>query len=385
MLILEIVLNNQLGGIGVRALHGAVRLRERGIETIFLVPDTAGDLDKLAKRHGFVAIRIPLTRPSLQIAKLGQTLRWFLGLPCAIGCIRRIIREHHVHVVHVNGLLNIEGAVAARSTGCPLVWHLANTVYPRWMVRLIVPYALRNAYVISISARVREYFVGTGSFRRNECVLHEPIDLELIHRTVAHPAGQRLRVQLNLPDSACVALAVGNITPLKGWHTLVEAASLLGRTDVDIRLVIVGAELQSHASYARGLRIRVGKLHLTDRVYFVGWRNDVLALLKEADLFVSASVCEGTPLAIMEAMASGLPILASAVGGVPDLVEEGQTGLLVPPNDARSLAIALQGLARNRILRERLGRAAAISAERYSIEKYVTGFERVLIAATSVL
>ena len=138
-----------------------------------------------------------------------------------------------------------------------------------------------------------------------------------------------------VPPAAHVVLTVGRLAPLKGLRYLLDAWSRVSSIP-DVYLVIVGngemeAELKAYAS----------TLGLDGRVVFAGFRSDVPSLLARADVFVLSSLWEGLPMAAVEAMAAGCPVVATAVGGTPEVVEDGVTGLLVPPEDAPALAEAL--------------------------------------------
>jgi glycosyltransferase involved in cell wall biosynthesis len=116
---------------------------------------------------------------------------------------------------------------------------------------------------------------------------------------------------------------------------------------------------------------------LADAVWLPGSRTDIAELMRGFDLFVLPSIAEGTPVTILEAMASGLPVVASKVGGIPEVVDEGATGLLVPPADARALAEAIAVYARDPALAARHGAAGRQRVERSnSIAAMVSGYAR---------
>jgi len=142
------------------------------------------------------------------------------------------------------------------------------------------------------------------------------------------------RSALGVPEDGFLWLAVGSLLPAKDYPTLLQAfAHIEGH---NARLVVAGG---GHLD--RELQLLCNKLQIQDRVEFLGLRNDIPELLHAADAFVSSSAWEGMPNAVMEAMAAGKPIVATEVGGVPELVEPNQTGLLVPPGQSRVLAKAM--------------------------------------------
>ena len=158
------------------------------------------------------------------------------------------------------------------------------------------------------------------------------------------------------PDGPPVVLAVGRLRAPKDFPTLVGAAGRLAPASARVRIVCDGPERAA-------LEAEVERRQGGADVELLGERDDVPRLLAEADVFVLPSRSEGMPLSVLEAMAAGLPVIASAVGGVPELVVDGVTGLLVPPADEAALAAALERVAGDADTRARMGEAARHRAE----------------------
>jgi glycosyltransferase involved in cell wall biosynthesis len=181
-----------------------------------------------------------------------------------------------------------------------------------------------------------------------------PEKLVLIHNGV-DPApllsakGERVREEFGL-GKALVLVMVGRLAPQKDPLTLLEACKLL---EADFRLMIVGdGELRGRAEAF------VSQNNLRDKVTFTGERHDIPEILAASDILVLASRWEGLPLVIIEAGIVGLPVVASAVGGVPELIEDGVTGFIVPPGNPQALADILQKLVGDARLRHKVGAAA---------------------------
>lgn len=158
------------------------------------------------------------------------------------------------------------------------------------------------------------------------------------------------------PSDATLIVNVGRLDRVKDQAGLIDAFSLLSRmqnvSQAKFRLAIVG-EGQEHGALQHLINTR----GLTDHVRLLGLRNDVPAILAEADVFALSSLAEGMPGVLLEAMAAGLPIVATSVGGVSDVVCDGETGILVPPQDSAALAAALGRYVCGVALRQRHGRA----------------------------
>jgi len=158
---------------------------------------------------------------------------------------------------------------------------------------------------------------------------------------------------LGLPKGTRLVGFIGRLAPEKGPDLFVRMARLLANDLHDVRFVLIG-----DGPMRKGLEKLATELAIASHVHFMGVRDDVEALLPGLALTVLTSHAEGMPLALMEAMATGLPVVATAVGGVPELVEHGYSGYLVPPGDPRGLADAVKELLASEPLRLRMGAAA---------------------------
>ena len=199
--------------------------------------------------------------------------------------------------------------------------------------------------------------------RRATTVVHG-VDLSLSDSLIARRAELRalVRSELAVDDDELLFMTVANLRPEKGYDVLLEAAKAIADCDLPIRFAAVGRGPLSAA-----LRARHVDLGLGDRFQFLGQRDDVLQLLAGADAFVLASRHEGLPVALMEATSVGLPIVASSVGGVPQVLDDEVDALLVPPGDPGYLAQAMKRLASDPELRDRLGRQAKIRSSMFDI------------------
>jgi glycosyltransferase involved in cell wall biosynthesis len=191
----------------------------------------------------------------------------------------------------------------------------------------------------------------------------------------------RARKMLGLESETLVVTAVGNLHPYKGHADLISA---LSRIAEDLpqpwRLLVAGSDRAGHELV---LRRMISEFGLDERVALLGHRDDVPEILTAADIHVMPSHEEGLPNSIIEAMASGLPIVASRVGGIPELVIEGENGLLVEPRDSASLAMALLALARDDDRRAVIGAAneARVRAQ-FSLDKSVLRYEELYESLT---
>jgi glycosyltransferase involved in cell wall biosynthesis len=185
------------------------------------------------------------------------------------------------------------------------------------------------------------------------------------YRPAAPGECQAMRRELGVPGDALVLMAVGSLKPLKGFDAMIRAATPVLRSRQDARLVLVGDGPQRDQLHtlAHGQGI-------ADQVVFTGLRDDVHAVLRAADVLVLSSRTEVLPTVVLEAMATGLPVVATRVGGVPEIVEHERNAIIVPPDDEASLQAALERVAASPELRRTLGaRGRAIVETRFRLER----------------
>jgi sugar transferase (PEP-CTERM/EpsH1 system associated) len=276
------------------------------------------------------------------------------------------LRRSRIDIVHThNPQPLIYGALASRLAGARAV-HTKHGANPDGGRRL----QLRRAAARLVGAYVAVSQTTAEIARKNQEVperkLHtidNGIDLSRFHPDPAARAA--IRAELGIPETAWVAGTVGRLAPEKDQKLLIDA--LMPRLSQEVQLIIVGdgSERAALTRHARGNRF----------VHLVGARKDVPRLLAALDVFVLSSRTEGLPLVIPEAMAMGLPVVSTAVGGIPTVIDEGRTGFLVPAGDAAALGAALARLASDRALADtcgRLGRETALA--RYSRERMVRDY-----------
>ncbi len=178
------------------------------------------------------------------------------------------------------------------------------------------------------------------------------------------------RAANGVPARTTVLTCVGRLAAQKNLGALLEAFATMG--DLDAVLLLAGAGPQRAA-----LEAVAERLGIAERVRFLGVRRDVPDLLAATDVFVLPSLWEGNPLGILEAMAAGVPVVATRVGGVPEFVRDGETGILVPPADVHALGAALRRIATDAPLRSALGaRARRVAADRFDIGRMIAEYER---------
>ena len=200
-----------------------------------------------------------------------------------------------------------------------------------------------------------------------------------VETSVAKRPREETRKSFGIDETEIVGTIVARIDAMKGHDTLLEACATLKRRNKEFTLLIVGDGVE------RGNRERLScELNLPpDKVRFLGFRNDVPDILSASDFFLLPSLTEGLPLSVLEAMSHGLAVVATNVGGIPELVQEGVHGLLVPPKNQSSLANAIEQILMNPALRREMGRLGFSRVQKEfsfdaMMEKYSERYEQVL-------
>ena len=289
--------------------------------------------------------------------------------PAAFIRLVRLLQRERPDVVHTFLIVaGIYGRFAAFAAGVPLVLAAEQNVYarkPRRHALMERALACRTYRVVACCDVVGRFYQQQVGIPRSK--------IDVIYNAVRFGPRPRLtdtetaRFALRLPPDALVLGTLGRLTEQKGQRTLLQAIATLSRDLPDLVLFLAGA-----GPLREALEAEAARLGLADRVRFLGVRRDRATLYAAMDVFVLPSRWEGLSLALVEAMGAGRAIVATNVGGNPEVVHDGQTGLLVPPDDPTALAGALGKLARDRALRTSLGDAAAVDARaRFSIDQHV--------------
>jgi glycosyltransferase involved in cell wall biosynthesis len=221
---------------------------------------------------------------------------------------------------------------------------------------------LKNERLIAVSQASYDA-LPTALQRRATTVVHG-VELSRADGLVARREEMRARTrsELGVAENEMLFMTVANLRPEKGYDVLLDAARLIADRGLPIRFAAVGRGPLDSALHARHVELALG-----DRFQFLGQRDDVLELLAGADAFVLASRHEGQPVVLMEATSVGLPIIATSVGGVPQVLDDGVDALLIPPGDAAKLAGAIEQLVSDPQLRARLAHNALRKSAQFDI------------------
>lgn len=296
-----------------------------------------GWLNAQLKERGFHTVIIPQRR--------GLDLGWIYK------CIK-LIRQKHVDLLHAHEFtMNVYGSIAAWSTGIPAITTVHGKAYyvNNWRRRLAYRFVARtSARMVAVSEDIRRYLMERVGVRSDSLItIYNGIDSK---QFASSEDRVRIRKELGISETAPAIGTIGNLYPVKGHTDLLKAAAQVVRMFPESVFLIVGrGDLLSR------LQIEAGELGLANNVMFIGFREDIPALLQAMDLFVLPSLSEGLSLSLLEAMAAGKPVVATTVGGNPEVISHGETGFLVPPGHPESLSSRIILLLQDQPLARKFG------------------------------
>jgi glycosyltransferase involved in cell wall biosynthesis len=336
--ICNLLFDDRYGGPQKTAIDVAKVLSGEGVETLLCLPTGSGNAADIAGKEGIQVRRIPFQRIP-HPRRILRFFRWIGLLPHDVWLFVRLFRHEKPDVVLLHGSLFLAPALAACLTRRPLIWRLEDTVVPRpfatvlgWIISL-----LAQRVIVVADAVGKHYGIARTSYE----IVYPPA------------ANQLFNVRSSrLQDTATYRIGtIANWNPLKGLEYLVQAmAQVCQQTKMEVELILAGAKLSSHSSYALSIEILIEQLGLKRNVRHLGFINSPVQVLKHVDIFVLSSISEGAPNVIAEAMAAGVPVVASDVGGIRELLfadPDQPAGVVVPPRDPSSLAHAILRLLEN--------------------------------------
>ena len=354
-----------IGGPSLHVIHLSSGLVSHGFETRLVVGTTdqhEGDFHDLARARGVDLSVFP---------ELGRAIRPVNDLRALVR-LYRLMRHERPAIVHTHtAKAGAIGRTAALMARVPVVVHtyhghvLSGYFHPLASlffrgVERSLGYA--SDALLTVSESVSDDLVRLGVAPRDR-VRVLPLGLDLEPLAGALPRGV-LRREANWGNESRVVGIVGRLVPIKDLDTFLDAAALVASRTDDVRFAVVGDGEERARIEARAVSV------LGDRIHFFGWRKDPAAVFGDLDLVVNTSLNEGTPVALIEALAAGRPVVATAVGGTPDVLEGGRFGALVPARSPAEAARAIQAVLDSPEISRRMatdGRATVLT--RYSVAR----------------
>jgi glycosyltransferase involved in cell wall biosynthesis len=376
--VLRVIARLNMGGPALHVAYLASGLRERGYETTLL----AGEVGRGEQSMAYVADQLGVevtTIPHLhrEISPIHDLLATFR--------VARIMREQRPHILHTHtakaGAIGRLAALLAGRARPPIVVHtfhghvlrgyfgpLRARVF-RWLERLLAPVA---DALIAVSPEVRDDLVALGVAPASKFTIVR-LGIRLEERIGAdRVARDETRRALGVVDDRFVVGWIGRMTGVKRVDDLLRAFKILRERRIDACLCMVG-----DGPDRERVEQLASELGVVRNCLFLGYREDVGQFFSAFDAFVLPSGNEGTPVTAIEALAGGCPVVATRVGGVPDVVRDGEDGFLVEPGALVQLADRLELLATDPVLQARMGAAGRERVlSRYSVERLIDDVDR---------
>lgn len=342
-----------IGGPARHAILLAQGLRAHGYDTVLVAGREGageGNLHTLAAEKDVKPLILP---------QLGREIRPHRDCAALVTLVR-LLRQLRPDIVHTHtAKAGALGRVAAKLAGVPIIvhtfhGHVLDGYFSRGTTRFFLGIerclAAITTKVLTVSdgqcRDIRRLRIG-----RPETVGVMPLGLELDGFLRSDLRRGEIRRKLGVTREVPLVGIIARLAPIKDHTTFLEAASELHKSRPDVRFLIVGdGELRSR------LEQHAHALGLDTCTHFLGWQRDLEPIYADLDLAVLSSLNEGTPVSLIEAMAAGLPVVATKVGGIPDLVVDGKTGLLVPPKDPMAMSRAIETLLGDADRRRQIGR-----------------------------
>ena len=361
--------SSELYGSGKILLQVLGIYRSQGFVPVVILPGE-GDLAESMRAEGFIVkiknlgiLRRKYVNPKGLFNRLKRNIQAYIFL-------NQLHRQYQFQLVYSNTLAVIIGSIWAKNHRIPHCWHiheilLGPTILIQFLVKLLdastpIPIAVSE----SVALHWRRFLK-----KSKPEVIHNGIPYDQFLSTDSDA-----KSKLNLPQDRLVITMVGRINPGKGQVFFLEVARELVIDQLPVHFVLVGDPYPGYESILEEIEKKINDFGLSEHVTNLGFRLDIPEILAASDLFVLPSTLpDSFPTVILEAMASGLPVIASVSGGASEMVVAGETGFLFPISEGSSAVSALRTLIENQELRKKMGQAARSRViNQYSLEAFET-------------
>jgi glycosyltransferase involved in cell wall biosynthesis len=345
-------------GGACRAFRETVkRVAAHGVEPVVVVPDCADSYEMFPKSE-FDVTYMKMQRPRRTWNPWIQG-RYLALFPSSMLSLRRLIRNKGIHLVHFNELMDFNAGIAARFCGVPCVCHVRAHRLPspyRWALLSMLK---ATVDAIVVPSRYTEVWIkaeDAGLGERVRLIADYAWD---VNESEPEAGGDEFRRELDLASGQVLVTLVSKLTPSKGHEQFIRAAQKVLKLSSDIRFVVVGGPIEGRERDADEIRSLGEELTPAPALRFVGPRFDLPSVYAASDIVVHCPTFPDTfPTVVLLPMFAGKPVIGSDIGGIPEQIDHGKTGVLVPPGDPDALANAIFQLASDPAKRESLGSAA---------------------------
>lgn len=290
------------------------------------------------------------------------------------GKLRKLLVENKVDLVHTHNVgAWIYGGIAALLAGKKVIHTEHSNVFAHQNRLILSERVLSNftSVIIGDSKKVRDHLVFQSKLPESKIeTVFNGIDTDIFRDDGTRSLRKTFK---NIAEHDIVIGTVARLAAVKNQETMLEALKILTKRMPNIKLLMIGDGPQKNA-----LNAKATELNISDKVLFLGEREDIPQLLNCLDIFILTSLSEGLPLSVLEAMASCLPVISTRVGAIPEVVREGETGFLIEPKCPEALADAIERLATNPELRIAMGKKGRQRViEEFSLKQMVDQYKKI--------
>lgn len=336
---------------------------------LVVFPDYGG-AEEVARLHG--ATTRVIRNPAIGISEtqgLWPRLRLLLRRLAYVWQLVGVLRRERAVIAYVNSAVSIFPGIAAVIAGKRVCWHVHEDIIPIWTNRMRIWLIKRIARVIIFAGSSSQKPFLPRPKRALWLVVPNGIDVD---RFTSGRASPQLYAELNLMPGDQVVTTTARLVWIKGIDILLEAAAEVAACFQRVRFLIAGESSHMHKPYLNALQHLMQRHGLARNVFLIGRRQDIPDILALSTLFVLPSRQEACPVSLIEAMAAGKPIIATDIGSVSDILDNGRCGMIVPPENPRALAKAIIQLLESADARERLAQEARAKALRdYRLDGFI--------------
>jgi glycosyltransferase involved in cell wall biosynthesis len=371
----RIVYTNHTGKVSgaEKVLLGMLRGLDQTRYEPFVICPAEENLQSMLEHEGIPYATVPMLharftwRPS-------ELLRYLSSFARLILATRKEIQRGDPDLVHANTVrAGIAATLATMGTRRIIVWHVHDDLpqHPLSKIIRLLAYSSKRTRLVAVSKATAKSFCGTLSFEGRMHVISNGTDLSLF--PLKRHGESPLKSEFGISDQSFLICAVGQICARKGLRALLEAFSQIYDDAPSIHLAIVGKPVFSHEEQYRDELVETAvAAGISDRVHFTGERQDISGVLRSADLLVLNSLEEPFGLVLVEAMSSGTAVLATRVGGIPEIVSDSKSGWLIERNDTAGLASKMLELSKDPGLLGEVARYAHDEVSpRFSLERFL--------------
>lgn len=354
MNILFTLQDGAVGGTERRVVAIAERLISFGHDVVVLIPN-GGSIKKY-----LVEANIPVEE--VYFARMRKTKNilyyfwWIIAVFITILSTARVIKKRKIDVVYTNQIAQIQPALAGKLMFKKVIWHLIDLHNPAMLDVLFSPFlaACSDKVVSSCEKRVTQLRSRVVFSFPNVEIVRAPVNCNKFFPK----DNERLRRDFCVSDDGALVGMACNINYNKGVINFVHACAIISKNNPKIKFVIFGGSIPTQVEYFNEVIALVESLGLQEKFTITGHRDDMPDAIAALDVFVLSSISEACPLVVLESMASGVPVVATAVGGVPELVLDKKRGRVIPAEDSKQLAYAVISSLEEKDVSEEMSRNA---------------------------